>query len=387
MNRLLTLATRRFMLFELIGAVTVGVTVLATTPQQARFGAEKPISAGNGTLDIGGWPNRILIIDEAAEKVAGEIKLKTGAPRRMEMSRDRTRFYTATTMGEDVEVVDIASRQVIDQFRLSEGNKKVRLSSLTSDPLHRFLILLAKTTTKQIDRFDVSGPELLVYDLKEHKVSQKIAWPKGEERESANMMISPDGKYLYFFSDADVLIYDTAEFKQVDQWELSRPLEEGLGRFDFGPRDSTWEEPGFYSGLFFQRDPVQNREMMGIARVNLMQKSVEFYTLGPRRFVSFALAPDRKKAYGLLQEVGHYEFWTFDLEGRRVQNRGEFNGRPRMSMRPSSNGKVLYVYNAGNTIDYYDAVTYKYLRTMQLDLDNTTDLFVTPPAALKAPGR
>ena len=62
-------------------------------------------------------------------------------------------------------------------------------------------------------------------------------------------MMSPDGKLLYFFAD-DVLIYDTTEFKQVDKWELSRPLEEGLGRFDFGPRDVTYEEPGFYSGIF-----------------------------------------------------------------------------------------------------------------------------------------
>lgn len=345
----------------------------------ARFAADARVSAGNGTLYVGGWPNRIMIIDEATEKVTGEIKLKTGAPSRMDLSRDRTRFYSVTTMLEDVEVIDVASRQVVDQFRLSDGRTKVRIRSLTADPLHRFVVFLAKSSTKQVDRFEIAPPELLVYDLKEHKVTKKIGWPKGEEREGANMIISPDGKYLYFFSDADLLVYDTTEFKQVDQWELSRPLEEGLGRFDFGPRDSTWEEPGFYTGLFFQRDPVQNRDMMGIARVNLTQKSVEFYTLGPNRRVSFALAPDRKKAYGLLQEVGRYEFWTFDLEGRRVQNHAEFRGRPRMSVRPSSNGKVLYVYGAGNTIDFYEAATYKYLRTMTLDMDSTTDLFVTPP--------
>lgn len=359
----------------------------AAEKQAARFAADARVSAGNGTLYVGGWPNRIMIIDEATEKVTGEITLKTGAPRRMELSRDRTRFYTVTTMGEDAEVIDVASRQVVDQFRLSDGRTKVRLSSLTPDPLHRFVVLLAKSSTKQVDRFEIMPAELLVYDLQAHKVTKKIGWPKGEEREGANMIMSPDGKYLYFFSDADVLVYETTDFKQVDQWELSRPIEEGLGRFDFGPRDSTWEEPGFYTGLFFQRDPVQNRDMMGIARVNLTQKSVEFYTLGPTRRVSFALAPDRKKAYGLLQEIGRYEFWTFDLEGRRVQTHGEFRGRPRMSLRPSSNGKVLYVYNAGNTIDLYEAATYKYLRTLTLDMDNTTDLFVTPPASATKPGQ
>ena len=49
-----------------------------------------------------------------------------------------------------------------------------------------------------------------------------------------------------------------------------------------------------------------------------------------------------------------------------------------MSLRSSSNGKLLYIYNAGDTIDLYDAATYKYLRTIDLTRDVTTDLFVVP---------
>ena len=52
-----------------------------------------------------------------------------------------------------------------------------------------------------------------------------------------------------------------------------------------------------------------------------------------------------------------------------------------MALRTSSNGKVLYIYQAGNTIDMYEASTYKYLRTLTLDADTTTELFVVPPAA------
>jgi hypothetical protein len=103
--------------------------------------------------------------------------------------------------------------------------------------------------------------------------------------------------------------------------------------------------------------------------------------------VSFSLAPDRKKAYGLLQEIGHYEFWTFDLEHHKLGPRTEFQGRPRMALRTSSNGKVLYIYQAGNTIDLYDAATYKYLRTITLDADMTTELFVVPPAPAAQPSQ
>src|SRR5215469_4783196 len=44
------------------------------------FGAEEKLTGGNGTLYIGGRPNRVLVIDEATEKVVGEIHTKTGTP-------------------------------------------------------------------------------------------------------------------------------------------------------------------------------------------------------------------------------------------------------------------------------------------------------------------
>jgi hypothetical protein len=45
---------------------------------------------------------------------------------------------------------------------------------------------------------------------------------------------------------------------------------------------------------------------------------------------------------------------------------------------------VLYIYVAGNTIDLYDAATYQYLRTITIEGDQTTELFVLPesPAAI-----
>jgi hypothetical protein len=356
------------------GAVVAASVVL--------FAAAAPVklTGGNGTLYIGGWPNKVYIVDEATEKIAGAIDVVTGTPKGLTLSKDKKKFYLVNSLSEQVEVLDIASRKSIDHFTLSEGRKKVRIRSIIPDPLERFVVILTKSAEKKIDRFEVGPPTLMVYDLKEHKVTRTIPWPNNEEREFVSIMMSPDGKLLYFFAD-DVLIYDTTEFKQVDKWELSRPVEEGLNRFDFGPRDVTFEEPGFYSGIFSVQDPVQNRRIMGVARVNLAGKSVDFWPLGPFRPVSFSLAPDRKRAYGLLQDIAHYEFWTFDLEHHKLGSRLEFDGRPRMALRTSSNGKVLYIYQAGNTIDLYDAATYKYLRTITLDADTTTELIVVPPSA------
>ena len=324
---------------------------------------------------VSGRPGRIEVLDEATGRKLSEIKLKTGSATRMNLSSDHKRFYLLNTNLEDMEVVDIATRQVTDSFRLSEGNKKVRIRSFEADPSNSFIILLTKAATKLADHFEIGPATLLQYDLKEHKVIRTIPWPKAEEREFASLKFSPDGKLLYLFGE-DVIIFDTKDFKEVDKWELSRPYEDGLGRIGLNSSDDFYEEPGFFTGMFSVQDPVQNRRMMGIARVNLAAKSVDFYALGPAIGMQFTLAPGRKVGYGIHEEIGRYEFWTFDLEGRKIGRRQEFGGRPRMALKTSSNGKLLYIYQAGSTIDVYDSATFQFVRTMTLDMDMSTPLYV-----------
>jgi hypothetical protein len=355
----------------------IRIAILLLALGAASAAADK-ISGGNGTLIVGGRPNKIFLVDEASEKVTGEILCKTGTPVDLTLSQDRKRFYLLNISYEDVEVLDLEKKQSIDSFRLSEGNKKTRIFGFEPDPLNRFLVLFVKTATKQADRYEISPPALLQYDLAQHKVVRTIPWPKGEEREGVGMRFSPDGKLRYFFGD-EILIYDTTDFKQVDKWDLSRPPEEGLGRMNFGFPTDLNEEPGFYTSMFNMQDPVQNRRIMGIARVNLQKKSVDFFPLGPASGIgSFSLAPGRQWGYGLHSEIGKYEFWSFDLANHRLGPRAEFAGRPRMSLKSSSNGKVLYIHGAGNTIDLYEAGSYKHLRTISLDADVTTGLYVMP---------
>jgi hypothetical protein len=355
-------------------------------PVAAQQRKEARLSAGNGTLIIGTYPDKFHIIDEATEKVVGTIPFKSGIPRRTTLSRDRKRFYTIEAGMEKVEIIDIATRSTIDTFSLSEGNKRVRIRSIEPDPLHRFVMLLTASATKMTDRFEIGAPTIMQYDLKEKKVVRTVPWPNNDERQNVQIQFSPDGKLMYLFSDQDVLIYDTGSFAQVDKWELSKPIEEGFGRLEFGQSDAYNDEPGFYTAIFNVSDPIQHRRTMGIGRVNLAAKTVDFYTMGPSSPVSFAMAPGRKVAYGLFQDIGRYEFWRFDLEHRKLANRVEFKGRPRMSLKTSSNGKVLYIYNAGETIDLYDAETYQYLRTISLEGDMTAELFVfpQPPSAVSA---
>jgi hypothetical protein len=324
----------------------------------------------------------VVILDEATFEKVGEVPLpKTGPGPSypLQLSQDRKRFLSYSGNLEDIEVVDIASRKVVQTIRLSEGNKKVRFDGYEGGgETARFLALPVRAATKLVDRFEIGPKTILEYDLDKKRPGRTVPWPKGEERDRVTLRYSPDGKLLYVFAD-DVFVYDTALLKLVDTWEISRPLEGGFGRVELGPADDYWEEPGFATGLFEVDDPVQHRKMMGIARIDLAGKKLDFWTVGPARPMrAFSLAPGRKKAYALLQEIGNYEIWTFDLEGRRLEKRTPFPGRPRMDLAVSSNGRVLYVFGAGNTIDLFDAATHGLLRTVTLDFE-FTHLYVFPP--------
>ena len=360
-----------------LSLTALGLSVRAETQ---RFGRGVTLSGGNHLMYIGTYAGNVQIFDEATEKQVGEIKLQTGIPRSLILSFNKTKFYVLDSTLEKVEIVDIASRSTLSTFTLSSGNKRTRIRSMQVDPLERFMILLTRSATKLIDRWEISDVALELYDLREKKITRTIPWPGGETRENVNIRFSPDGKLLYFFGD-DILIVETEKFTEVDTWALSRPIEQGLGRVSFGAIDDVNDDPGFFTGIFTVQDPVMNRRIMGIGRVNLVGKSVEFHPIGPSEGVGFAMAPDRKRGYGLLQQIGRYEFWTFDLEQKKLVTRTPFAGRPRMALRVSSNGKLLYVFQAGATIDVYEASTFKYLRTVEMTADQTTNLFVLPPPA------
>jgi hypothetical protein len=357
-------------------------TVLALASLPAALLGQAPnattVSGGDGKLYVGTYAKNILVIDERTFAVTDTIPVSIGIPIAMLLSDNRKHFYALDPSFERVEIIDIATKKSLDTFTLSSGNTKVRIRGLNVEPNEKFAVFLIKTYTRRTDRFEIGKPTLVRYDLTKHAVTDTIPWPKGEEREGAQMLFSPNGDLLYFFAD-EVLIFETKGLKQVDRWELGRALEEGMGRFNFGFPQTVYEEPGFYTGMFRVADPVQNRTLMGVARVDLVRRTVDFYTLGPNESVGFALAPGRKRAYGLKQQVGNYEIWTYDLERRSVLSKTPFRGRPRMGLDVSSNGSLLYVHTAGMTIDLYDTATLRLVRTIDLGAD-MTDFYVLPAA-------
>jgi hypothetical protein len=384
MSRAIRIARAGLILAALAAAMTLISPLVAQTSGRATgardAGTETSAaipSGGDGTFYIGTYARNVLVVDEATFAVRDTIPVAVGIPYRMALSANRQHIYVTEPNMEKVEVLDLASRRSLGQFTLSTPEKRVRIWAMNVEPRERFAVLLVKTYERKLDRFVIGPSRLLKYDLQRRVVTDTIPWPQGQERENAQIIFSPDGASLYFFAADDVLVFDTETLRQVDRWELGRTLfEEGVGRIGAGFGADIYEEPGFYTQLFRVTDPVNRRALMGVARVDLMNRSMDWYPLGPSEQVSFALAPGRERAYGLHNEIGNYQFWAFDLVNRRVESKVQFRGRPRMGLTVSSNGSQLYIGVAGSTIDRYDARTFELLGTADLRADMTRSILV-----------
>lgn len=334
-----------------------------------------------GTFYIGTYSKKLLVMDESSMRVTDSVPLPW-IPFFYQLSQDRKHLYLVDPHFQTIQVVDLPSRKATETFTLSTPERQVRFQGFNVDPTEKFAVMVIKTITKKPDRFEIGSPRLVKFDLATKKVTDTIPWPRGEERDFAQIIFSPNGENLYFFTSEDVLIYDARTLKQIDRWEISRTFyEEGFGRLPFNLNPQLSEEPGFNTSMFRITDPVNRRTLMGIARTNLTTRTVDWYILGPPGpsapgFIS--VAPGRKRAYGLVQQVGNWQYWIFDLENKRVVNKVQFDGRPRMQLTAATDPRYVYLHGAGSTVEVRDANTFESVRLLQMPTDMTGFMLVPP---------
>src|SRR5262249_50121846 len=217
----------------LAGALGLTRALAAAAPATLEGSDPSKLAAGTGTIYLASYAKRLVAIDEATEKVVGEVPLKTGLAWTVRLSHDATRFYVQSADQEHFEVIDIATRQTVDTFTLGSPGVHVRVLAFDVDPQNRFMVVVARTAKKLVDRFEIGEPTFIQYDLETHTIARSIRWTIDPEPRYyyLHLRFSPDGRALYAFADK-IHIYDAGSLKEVDAWDLSLPAEPGLGRFD-----------------------------------------------------------------------------------------------------------------------------------------------------------
>jgi WD40 repeat protein len=208
---------------------------------------------------------------------------------------------------------------------------------------------------------------------------------EGRGGRGGGLRFSPDGKFLYSFRD-NVYIYDPETFKELDKIELSKPMFPGMERVMIGGADDPHEPAGMVLGFFNSTDPIVHRDTFGFATFDLAKRTFEFTPVGPSTtgIMGLRLTPDRKTGYTVAFNGGgatrRCEFWTFDIASKRLVKKQEFAGRSRFDFSISSNGKQLYIFGAGNTLESYSADTLQMTKELDVNADMTSNMVVRPGA-------
>jgi len=347
---------------------------------------------------IGTLNKQLLVIDENKEEVVAEIALG-GIPRSTVLSGDRKKLYVFTTQML-LETVDLDTRKVVSSFSLADprsrprfqatapdrillgGGGNARYSGLAVDPTGRYLYTTMKVAIKDIDEYRIEPPQFVAIDLQDKKIAKSWPFPKELDQGfgfNATYKVSPDGKLLYVFQD-DILIFDLSTFKQVDKIELAQPPYPGASPYRLAANDDSMDAPGMVTSVFTSVDSVVHKGTLGMASIDLNSRKVDYFPIGPLLpMMGFQLSPDRKRGYSVMPKIStganrETEWWVWDIPTHTVIKKKTFESRPTFRFSVGGDGKKLYLYGAGSSLEIWDADTLESRNLIFLNRDTTTNL-------------
>lgn len=326
---------------------------------------------------MGVWPNRLRLFDEASDEFVDDFTLRHGAVTNygsIPHTPDYTRLYFVTDRMETVEVFDPVAGVTVDEVKLSTPERRVRITSVVPFPDRKRLYLRAGAVALGTDRYEREELDLLLYDLDADTLLADVQLPKEVEIGFFDTVhVAPDGESMYVIGET-IWQISTSTHEVLDRIEWSRSSSGGYG----GIRAMGFLEssPSIFHGPYQTTDPVANKSLWGIFRLDLNTKSYESFELGPALDVGYlGLSPDGKFAY-----VGLHDFAVVDLEKRRIVERVEEfeRGRTNMILIVSADGSKLYVTGVGNSIEVYDAKTLEKTQSIFVGADITSPALAMP---------
>ena len=356
--------------------------------------------SSNQLMYVGTLDKKLLVIDEAKEEVIDEVPLG-GIPRTTALSADKKKLHIFTTQML-LETVDLESRKVVSSFTLADPRNRVRIqanapdlvniggnarfSGIAVDPKGRYLYTTMRNVVKDIDQYRIDPPQFVAIDLQEKKIAKAWPFPKDMDQGfgfNATYKVSADGKRLYVFQE-DVLVFDLDTFKQIDKIELAQPPYPGASPYRLAANDDPFDAPDTVASVFTSVDSIVHKGTLGLAKIDLTTRKVDYFPIGPLLpMTGFQLSPDRKRGYSVVPKISTganrlTEWWVWDIENHKIIMKKEFDARPTFRFAVGGDGKKLYLYGAGSTLEVWDASTLESRKLIYLNKDTTTNLVTLP---------
>jgi hypothetical protein len=282
--------------------------------------------------------------------------------------------------------VDLVGRKMLTHWSLSDARSRPRIprsggTGMAVDPTGRYLYATMRASVREIDYYRMEPAQFVVIDLQDQKIVKSFPFPADLDQGfgfAATYKVSPDGKLLYVFQE-DVLIFDLATFKQVDRIEMSQPEYPGASPYRLNPPDDPNNNGNVITALVTTVDPIVHKGTLGLATFDLTTRKSTFAPFGTELpSLGFQISPDHKRGYSIMfSGVGgnrETEVWVWDLVSHKVIKKAPFEARSTFKFGMSGDGKKLYLYGAGSTLEVFDAETLKSRKLIYLNKDTTTNL-------------
>lgn len=331
------------------------------------------------------WPDQFVRFDPVRDEIVASVKLRHGVGYDTEVTHDEKRVFIVTGQQAWLEIVDLATMQVVDDHCFDEAGFVIRIDSIQEQPGGKRWFVRVNKVEKKPDQFVIGDSEWLDYDLEERKVVKRMKELPKAIRSGAR--VSPDGKSWHVFGK-DLVILDPESLEETGKIELSKPPYAGAGPFSIRGEDFyDGRNPSAYRMLYTMRDPVQkNRTLFGVIDLDLATPKIASYTEwgSNPRVGGWIFSQDRRLAVasrwggmgGGGGRGGQDEYRdpqttlvTFDLTNGKKLRETVIDVRNGLHLTAlSPDGKKLYLTGRGDEIWVYDD-QHKYVKTLTMPGD------------------
>lgn len=292
----------------------------------------------------------IQVIDGDTDAIVADIPAK-GFMREADLSADRKFLYVAASR-HLVHKVDLVANKVVATVDVSNGGWDRLMHGFVVDREAKTAYGAMMSRKTEGGEVVIGKPVVAQFELSTGQLLRSVEVPWGV----AHLVSIRDGRMIYAIGQ-DLYKIDTTgnDLKVVETVPL---FDKGINILPFW--DYAFDNGGIASMNYY------TEKFMGLLLVD--QKSGDIQDVAirgePALAYSVVLAPDRRKAYGVMDELT-----VIDLSTRKYDASVPIKEGTCYGVNVSSDGRKIYVGAGGSTLVVYDAKTLKPIKVLQMASD------------------
>ncbi len=292
----------------------------------------------------------IQVIDGDTDEIVADIPME-GWLRETALSPDK-RYLYVTAKRHLIHKVDLEARKVVKTLDLSGGGWDRFVFGFDVAPDGRTAYLSVRARTTEGGEVVVTPPKLTQMDLETGKVLRTLDLPW----DAATLTTVKNGKMVYVIGkDLYKIDVSGSEMKLVDTFKMYEKQMNFLPFWNY-----AWENGGVFMANYY------TPELMGLLSIDKKTGEITDTPLNgiPVFAYSVIYSPDKKKAYGVMDELNVIDLTTNTYEAIVVNHEGTCYG-----INVSSDGKKVYLAGGGSTLTIFDTETLKPIKVLQMATD------------------